>query len=125
MSERRRRAVDTVIESLVGARALSRIGDAVRLLERTDAPVRVPDASDERTRREVKHVPQVELAAALVQLVGEAGTVEEDELGAKAARIYGWARRGPAIQLALEGAVEELVANGALVLGERRGLVAG
>lgn len=60
-----------------------------------------------------------------MQLVGEAGTVEEDELGAKAARIYGWARRGPAIQLALEGAVEELVASGALVRVEGRALVPG
>ncbi|WP_354699068.1 hypothetical protein DSM112329_04773 [Paraconexibacter sp. AEG42_29] len=115
VTERRRRTVDSIVNTLVGAKALVREPGYLRLPEQTSVPVRVPSPMDDRTRRDVKHVPIVELAEALVLLATEAGAVDLDDLQAKAARIYGWARRGPAIQNALERAIDALIREDRLV----------
>ena len=74
--------------------------------------MRVPDGEDPRTQREVKHVPDVELAEALARLVGDARIVTEEEAKQRAARLFGWARNGPAIQAALARVVEDLADDG-------------
>ena len=89
-----------------------RAGNAYLLPNQSTDLVRVPDGEDPRTQREVKHVPDVELAEALARLVGDARIVTEEEAKQRAARLFGWARNGPAIQAALARVVEDLADDG-------------
>jgi very-short-patch-repair endonuclease/ribosomal protein S7 len=75
--------------------------------------VRVP-TDDPETRREVRHVPSEELGLAVVRFVAEAHAVSRDELSMRIARLFGWQRRGPDIQAALEDVVGALLAEGRL-----------
>lgn len=114
LSERRRAAIGRTIEALVGAGTLVRRGNAVCLPNQRTDLVRVPVAGDERSEREVRQVPDVELAEAVARLVAEARVVTTEEAQQKAARLFGWRRNGPAIQAAMARAVDELAASGRL-----------
>ena len=112
LSEKRRSIIRRHIESLASSGALVRAGNAYLLPNQSTDLVRVPDGEDPRTQREVKHVPDVELAEALARLVGDARIVTEEEAKQRAARLFGWARNGPAIQAALARVVEDLADDG-------------
>ncbi|MGH9369038.1 MAG: DUF3320 domain-containing protein [Thermoanaerobaculia bacterium] len=76
--------------------------------------VRVP-GSDDVARRDVDEVPAVEIELAIRRLVEDAGIIEADELSARVARLFGWARRGPDIGEGLQESVRSLVRIGVLV----------
>ncbi|RKQ90984.1 uncharacterized protein DUF3320 [Solirubrobacter pauli] len=114
VSEKRRRAVLGAVDALVQAGTLVRHGNAVCLPAQRVDLVRIPLDGEPRTQREVKHVPDVELAEAITRFVADARIVTEDEVKQKAARLFGWARAGSAIQAALTRAVEELTRSGRL-----------
>jgi very-short-patch-repair endonuclease len=112
VTERRRQAVQSVIEQLVGAGSLVAHGNAYVLPHQRVDIVRVPADGDVRTEREVKHVPDVELAESLARLVEEARLVTDEEAVMRVARLFGWRRTGPAIQAALSRVVEGLIDDG-------------
>jgi len=55
-----------------------------------------------------------ELTAAVVALVGDAGGIDQGELTAELARLYGWARRRPDVGARLDPIVVALLADGTL-----------
>lgn len=75
--------------------------------------VRVPTDNPE-TERPAKHVPQQELQLAVRRIVQDAHTAEPDAISLHVARLFGWQRRGPDVQAALEDAIDALVNSGAL-----------
>jgi very-short-patch-repair endonuclease len=115
LSEKRRGVIRRALDGLVRAGTVVRDGNAFRLPNQRVDLVRVPVAGDERTLREVKQVPNVELAEAVGRLVAEARVVTEEEAQQKAARLFGWRRTGPAIAAALTRAVEQLAEEGVIV----------
>ena len=115
LSEKRRGIIRRVVEDLMHVGALVRRENAYCLPGQRIDVVRVPCPDDERTQREVKHVPDVELGEAIARLVADARIVSEDEVKQRAARLFGWARVGPGIQAALTRVVEDLAASGRVV----------
>lgn len=75
LSEKRRAVTGRALDGFVSAGTLVRRGNAFCLPKQPTGLVRVPQEGDERTEREVKHVPDVELAEAVSRLVAE-GRVE-------------------------------------------------
>jgi very-short-patch-repair endonuclease len=112
LSEKRRAVIRRALDGFVSAGTLVRRGNAFCLPNQPTDLVRVPQEGDERTEREVRHVPDVELAEAVARLVAEARVVTEEEAQQKAARLFGWRRNGPAIQAALMRIVEQLADEG-------------
>ena len=55
-----------------------------------------------------------ELAAALVNLVNDGGTVSSDDLMTATARVYGWNRRGTEITTSLSYVIDALLENGSI-----------
>jgi Arc/MetJ family transcription regulator len=115
LTEKRRAAVQRVVKDLLGAGTLTRCGNAVSTpTQRTDV-VRGPHDFDEASEREVRHVPDVELAEAVAQLVAEGRIITDDELQQRTARLFGWKRNGPAIQAALTRALEKAIDSGRVI----------
>src|SRR5579864_1578672 len=71
---------------------------------------------DLKSNRDVVEVPQIELAQAVDLLVRDAGSITEDELTTRVARLFGWSRRGPDIAKALGIVVKAGIHSGSLVL---------
>jgi hypothetical protein len=119
VTEKRRAAVQRVLKDLLGAGALVRRGNAVATpTQRTDI-VRVPQALDGHSEREVRHVPDVELTEAVAKLVAEGRIITGEELRQRTARLFGWKRNGPAIQAALNRAVEDAIESGRVIRADR------
>jgi hypothetical protein len=96
--------------------AIARIG-VLRdgeFLNLTCAPVATVRTPTDACRREVKHVHDHELMLALTNLVRDAGGITHGELTTRAARLYGWTRRGPDISTRLDALIATLIGNGAL-----------
>jgi very-short-patch-repair endonuclease len=109
VTERRRRAVDGQLAQLTDAATLVVERGAYRLPNQRTDLVRIPVEGDERTEREVKHVPDVELAEALHRLVADARLVTGDEALVRTARLFGWRRSGSSIRGALTRVIEQLL----------------
>ncbi|HWT93659.1 MAG TPA: DUF3320 domain-containing protein, partial [Solirubrobacteraceae bacterium] len=114
LSAKRRELVRTTVQGLVRSGTLVQRGNAYCLPNQRTDLVRYPVEEDERTYREVKQVPDVELAEAAARLVREARVVTEEELQQRTARLFGWRRRGTAIRPALGRIVEQLLADGVI-----------
>jgi very-short-patch-repair endonuclease len=84
----------------------------------TSAPVTTVRTPTDACRREVKHVHDHELMLALTNIVRDAGGITHDELTTRAARLYGWTRRGPDISTRLDALVARLIGNGTLTDNE-------
>lgn len=94
-----------------------RVDDA--LVESADQAisVRVPGA-DDATKRSAEDIPKVELQLALQRLAESTGqAVAADDLMMAAARLFGWTRRGGAIQERLNTALEAAISVGQLERG--------
>jgi very-short-patch-repair endonuclease len=92
-----------------------RRGDGILWLHNQElTAVRVPGSS-EASARDIEEVPRAELELALRRLVEDAGVIATDELGARVARLFGWARRGRDIHEALQSSVRSLLAAGVLI----------
>ncbi len=115
LSEKRRGIIRRSVEDLVHVGAVVRHENAFGIPGQRIDIVRIPRADDERTQRDVKHVPDVELGEAIARLVADARIVTEDEVKQRTARLFGWARVGAGIQAALTRVVEDLAASGRVV----------
>lgn len=98
-------AFDQAVRQLVARALVERDDDALRVPGTSLVTVRVPTA-EEATRRGAEEVPRVELALAMVRAAHAAGgSVPIDELTMQVAKLFGWTRRGGAIQERLDGAL--------------------
>jgi hypothetical protein len=79
--------------------------------------VRTPVEGTPETLRSVAEVPPAELRLAVLRLVEDALAIEDNELTAEAAGLFGWLRRGSDISAALDRAIAGLLDEGLL---ERR-----
>ena len=77
---------------------------------------RFPEESDPSTKRKVEDVRLEELELAVMAVVLEALCISRDELTSTVAALFGWERRGADIARALDSAVDNLVAEGAVRL---------
>jgi very-short-patch-repair endonuclease len=112
LSEKRRSVIHRTLENLVRVGTLVRHGNAYCFPNQPVDLVRIPQPGDKRTERDVKQIPDVELARAVALLVSEAHIVTETEAHQRAARIFGWRRTGPAITAALTRAIEQPLDQG-------------
>ena len=111
-------AFEQSLRQLLARGLVERAGDALVPQGGGEVRVRVPHGEDEATRRGAEDVPLVELALALrhaAQSTG--GSAAEDDLTMAVAKVFGWTRRGGAIQVRLDAAVAHAVAHGEI---ERR-----
>jgi hypothetical protein len=115
LTEKRRVAVQQVLKDLLGAGTLVRCGNAVATPTQPTDVVRVPQDFYETSGREVRHVPEVELTEAVAKLVAEGRIITGEELRPRTARLFGWKRNGPAIQAALNRAVEDAIQSGRVI----------
>lgn len=105
-------AFDQSVRQLLARGLVERDEDALRAPGSELGVVRVP-TDDEQSRRGAEDVPLGELALAIERAAASAGgALDEDELTMHVARLFGWTRRGGAIQERLDAALE---------LGARRG----
>jgi very-short-patch-repair endonuclease len=111
---RRRKAVERNLAQLKRAGTLVLDGNAYRSPAQRTTPVRAPVDGDEDTQREVRHVPDVELAEAIIRLVTDARLVSDDEAATQTARLFGWRRNGLAIRTALARVIDQLIDEGRL-----------
>jgi hypothetical protein len=118
VSEKRRGVVHRTLDGLVRSGTLVRQGNAYCFPNQRTDVVRIPQPGDKRTERDVKQVPDVELAQALALLVRKARIVTEAEAQQRTARIFGWRRTGPAITAALTRAIEQLADHGVIQRSE-------
>lgn len=98
-------AFEQAVRQLVARALVERSGDALRLPGRELTVVRVPDPADDDTKRGAEDVPLVELVTALREVRAQLGTVDDDELTMQVAKVFGWTRRGGAIQERLDAAL--------------------
>jgi hypothetical protein len=75
---------------------------------------------DDQSRRSINEIPSEEIATAMKNLTRDSLSIERDKLLLFVARIFGFERAGNHIQKALEGAFEELLETGEIVLLEER-----
>jgi len=111
----------------IGARIRENIDSAIRVagvlhdgefLTLTGAALTTVRTPTDACRREVEHVHDQELSLALANLVRDAGGITHDELMIRAARLYGWTRRGPDITARMHTLITRLLANGILIGNE-------
>ena len=112
VTERRRNAVRSILHTLLSTGTLIQRGNAICFPQQRHDILRAPVDDDPRTTRDVKAVPDIELAQTIERLVTEARSASSAELQQRTARIFGWRRNGPWIQAALTRTIDELVATG-------------
>ncbi len=109
-------AFDQAVRQLVARALVERDGDALRMPGASLEAVRVPGA-DEATRRGAEDVPLVELALAITHATRAArGSADVDALTMQVAKLFGWTRRGGAIQERLDAALELAASRGQVEL---------
>ncbi len=113
-------AFDPAVRQLVARALVERDDDALRMPGTSLVTVRVP-TSEEATRRGAEDVPRVELVLAMVRAAHAAGgEVPVDDLTMQVAKLFGWTRRGGAIQERLDAALELAVSRGDVRLDDGR-----
>jgi very-short-patch-repair endonuclease len=105
-----RDAFHAAVGTVLARQDIEADGEFLQLLD-ADIYVRVPSGKDAVPRR-VQHVPPAELELAIVQLLRDAGTSDAARLRVAWARLFGWRRVGPDIEVAFEDAVDRLIGEG-------------
>ncbi len=108
-------AFDQAVRQLVARTVVERDADALRSPGSTLDAVRVPGDDDE-SKRGAEDVPLVELALALTRAARQLGGGEVDDVTMRVAKLFGWTRRGGAIQERLDAALRLAVDRGELEL---------
>ncbi len=75
---------------------------------------------DDQSHRSINEIPSEEIAAAMKNLTRDSLSIERGKLLVFVARIFGFERAGNHIQKALDGAFEELLETGEILLLEDR-----
>ena len=120
--QRMRNAFDQALKRLARDQSIRVGGDYLRVTNQR-AEIRVP-AGPEVPRREVREVPPGERKRAIFRLLQDAGPSHPSGLRQAWARLYGWARVGPDIELAFKKTVKGLVADGRVRYDDQGRLVA-
>jgi hypothetical protein len=76
--------------------------------------VRLPDREEPASAREIDEIHPEELELAIVLIARDALRITAEEITLRAARLFGWQRRGSGISRTLQMTVERLVARGML-----------
>lgn len=107
-------AFDQAIRQLVARGLAERVEDALVAPNTPTDKVRVP-TEDESTKRGAEDVPLVEMVEALAEITKRApASMAEGDLTMACAKVFGWNRRGGAIQIRLEKALEIALNSGRL-----------
>lgn len=131
-------AFDLLVRRCVAAWGLGRTTDRVRERVRSALPktvvqradvlwpagldpdsysvFRVPEPGDEAARRDGDELPVVEVANAMAWLLGQHGSLGEDDLLREAARLFGWSRLGSALQRAMRAGLSALQERGGAIV---------
>lgn len=116
-------AFDQAVRQLVARTLVERDGDALGVPGASLERVRVP-GDEEATRRAADEVPLSELALAATRTAGAlGGAVEVDDLTMRVAKVFGWTRRGGAIQERLDAALRLAAERGDLLVEAGRARV--
>ncbi len=109
-------AFDQAVRQLLARSLVERDGDALRAPGTSLDAVRVP-GDDEATRRGAEDVPLVELALAIAQAARSVGApADVDALTMQVAKLFGWTRRGGAIQERLDQALALATERGDVIV---------
>jgi hypothetical protein len=114
---RLREIIEGIVLGLVRAGRYQVDDEFILPPDAVEVPVRVPDPGDPRTIREITHIPNVELRAAICNLLHDAHTLDQDELTTRVARLFGWEQTGSRIRAALQQLLDQLLANGPIIHG--------
>lgn len=107
--------VKRVLSSLVHREKLTVIEPGV--FDRLGVPFSMVRRAGDFRRDKITHVPPVELALAIRNVCVDARSIDEDELTARVAGIFGWQRRGRDIAAALERTIIGMLDEGELTKG--------
>lgn len=109
-------AFDQAVRQLVARTLVERDGDALRVPGTTLQLVRTP-GEDEATKRAADEVPLAELALAMTRAASAlGGSAQVDDVTMRVAKLFGWTRRGGAIQERLDAALRMATERGELVV---------
>ena len=75
--------------------------------------IRVPDPDVAESRRTAAEVSWSELKAALVRIVGDAHTIDDEPLGVAVSRLFRWSRTAD-VRAAIDHALDDLITSGLL-----------
>lgn len=106
-------AFDQAVRQLLARGLVERDGDALVAPGVTLDAVRVP-TEEEASRRGAEDVPMPELVLALTRVARVLGGAGEDDVTMHVAKLFGWTRRGGAIQERLEVALAAAEEQGAV-----------
>lgn len=105
-------AFDQALRQLLARGLVERDEDALRAPRQELDQVRIP-GEEEATRRAAEDVPLVELALAIGRAArASGGRSDEEQLTMQVAKLFGWTRRGGAIQERLAAALALAEAQG-------------
>ncbi len=114
-TKRVKQAVSHAVLTLQRDHAAVRAGGFVWVGE--EFVVRAPTSGDPDGRRDVVHIPPEEIAEAVYQLLVDARAAHEDDLLTQVGRLFGFARIGNRIQVALDEALDDLETRGLVARG--------
>jgi very-short-patch-repair endonuclease len=109
---RLRETIESIVHALVRAGQYQLRNEFILPPDPADVPVRVPDPGDPRTIREITHIPNAELQAAICKLLRDAHALDQDELMTRVARLFGWEQTGSRIRAAVQQLLDQLLTNG-------------
>jgi hypothetical protein len=70
---------------------------------------RVPDPSDDRTKRRIEHIPIQEIANAADYVLHQAKSIGRDDLAKETARLLGIERMGTKVRETVDAAIQRLL----------------
>jgi hypothetical protein len=113
-------AFEQAVRQLIARTTVERDADALVMPGSRLERVRVPDG-DDATKRAAEDVPLVELSLALRRTASAlGGGVAVDELTMRVAKLFGWTRRGGAIQERLDAALQAALDGGDIEVADGR-----
>jgi len=100
-----RRIVERAVQIACANKTLVRDEDAFRLRKMTNIPIR---KNNGQQSRDIEKIPMIEIAAAIRLCLREAVSIDETELVATVAILFGFQRTGPKIQKRILKAIDLL-----------------
>ena len=108
--------IRTILSELSRRSTIKRSGDGFIRVPNAAEEVRYPP--DESWKRPIDWIPRTEIRAAIVNVVRDGVTVEQDELERVVRTVFGFKRLGPKIATAIQSAIRSLVKDGTLTQDE-------
>lgn len=123
MSNRRRSAIEQVLEDLVETEQIYRDGDFFAESKGlTCSQVRQPNLQDLDSYRTIDLIPPTELELAIVHLVEESLSLTDEVLAKRVAKVFGFDRTGGTIKESIDTVISESLSRGVITrIGQRLG----